>query len=246
MIKPYYQDDYCTIYNCDCREVLKELMCDVCVTSPPYNAGESRINGGFKKKSYKSYPDNLTKSDYFDMTKCWLDLLIQSTRNHIFWNIQELKGNWGIDPFIRSEYQEKMKEVFIWAKTNPQSCIVDTQCGSGFEYIYCISKDHPEKRQFKHCSFSNRSGDYVNNILIKPVNSGSENGGHGYAFGLWLPLFFISNFSSETDTILDPFMGSGTTLRAAKDLQRKCIGIELEEKYCEIGVKRLQQEVLAL
>ncbi len=56
----------------------------------------------------------------------------------------------------------------------------------------------------------------------------------------------IDGLSSPGQLILDPFMGSGTTLRAAKDLGRKAIGIEIEEKYCEIAAQRMSQMVMPL
>jgi len=79
--------------------------------------------------------------------------------------------------------------------------------------------------------------------FLPPVS----NDDHPATFPLELPRRLIRLFTHAADAlVLDPFMGSGTTLRAAKDLGRRAIGIEIEEKYCEIAVKRLAQEVLAL
>ena len=66
----------------------------------------------------------------------------------------------------------------------------------------------------------------------------------GHATSKPLPLMsWCLGLYPEADTVLDPFMGSGTTLRAAKDLNRHAIGVEISEAYCEIAARRMSQEV---
>lgn len=76
--------------------------------------------------------------------------------------------------------------------------------------------------------------------------SRSESNGHPCSKPLEWMTWAITLAGNSIDTILDPFAGSGTTGRAAKDLGRKCTMIEREERYCEIAAKRMAQEVLAL
>ena len=81
---------------------------------------------------------------------------------------------------------------------------------------------------------------YIPDSWTVPVNT--ERNGHPCPKPLRLMSRILTLLPAQT--ILDPFMGSGTTLRAAKDLGRKAVGIELEEKYCEIAANRMGQEVL--
>lgn len=233
------------IHNEDCLTTMNRMednFIDVVVTSPPYNIGKGRKNGGRKEsKNYDIYSDDLSKEEYFKQTSLWIDSLIRVTRHHIFYNIQEIKGNKGIVKYIYQNYSKHLKEVFIWAKTNPPSSINDTGVSKGYEYIFCLSKDNPEKSVFNHCNFSNYNGDYIKNCIIKPVNNDKENKGHSFAFGDWLPKYFINYFSKEGNLIYDPFMGTGTTAKASILLNRNYIGSEISKQYCEIAEKRLHK-----
>lgn len=91
-----------------------------------------------------------------------------------------------------------------------------------------------------------RNGKHPGTVWIasRILHNHPENFGHETQKPQRLIEKMIRISSNQGETILDPFMGSGTTLRAAKDLGRKAIGIEIEQKYCDIAIERLRQGVL--
>lgn len=106
----------------------------------------------------------------------------------------------------------------------------DTMLGSPFELAWCNRTSGYDKMvRVLHGGVVNADGGRRVHPTQKPVSVMVE---------------AIRWACPDTQTILDPFMGSGTTLRAAKDLGRKAIGIEIEERYCEIAANRMKQGVL--
>lgn len=116
--------------------------------------------------------------------------------------------------------------VHVWHRTN-------TNRPDNYEAVFHFAEDG-KKRASRVCPAA---------VIAKGLTGCLEATGHPTQKNLKAMTALIAR-ARKGETTLDPFMGSGTTLRAAKDLGRKAIGIELEEKYCEIAAKRLRQEVL--
>lgn len=138
-----------------------------------------------------------------------------------------------------AQYSANLKDIFVWQK-QAQCPIAPIRMATGYEFVFIFGEDGT--RNFEHINFPNNG--YVPNIQTWHKSESFKE--HHATFPIQLPKYFIQHFSLPLETILDPFMGSGTTLRAAKDLGRKAIGIEIEERYCEIAAKRMSQSVMEL
>tara|TARA_B100001250_G_scaffold299350_1_gene260964 strand:- start:1397 stop:2101 length:705 start_codon:yes stop_codon:yes gene_type:complete len=234
MMKQYYQDDHATIYHADAREILP-LLQDIClvVTSPPYNLGESRGSSWSRlENGYNSYSDDLPYDDYVSWHKTIVSLCWETLTNTgaMFWNHKpRVKGPEVALPLELLPEKVLLRQIIIWDRgsgfNRTGSYFVPT-----YEWIMLLAK-----QDFRITTLN------VNDVWRIPSNADKS---HPASFPLRLPTTAIS--ATNAKTILDPFMGSGTTLRAAKDLNRKSIGIEIDEQYCEIAARRLAQEVLPL
>lgn len=226
------------IYNESNFETMSRMendFVDMIITSPPYNIGKGRGNTNNSDLLYDNYSDDLEINEYFEQTKKWINEMLRVSKHYVFWNVGEYSGCRGIAAFIMNEFKDNLKETFIWIKPNPNPVGRGIVCNS-YEYIFCIVPNKSDGRKYDYNNFGENM---IKNYIIKPVNNGKDNGGHGYAFGDWLPKYFINYFSKKGDLIYDPFMGSGTTAKAAHLLDRNWIGSEISEKYVNIANKRL-------
>jgi len=219
-MKHYYQDDWVTIYHGDCREIMPELpKADLVLTDIPY--GEvNRTSGGLRNLN-KGLADTVT----IPTTK--LPHLLNSQSVYIFCGTEQISE-------LRKQYvlMGFSTRLCIWEKTNPSPM--------NGEYLWLSS--------IESCLFARKDGACFSEHCASPVwRCPTEHTlWHPTQKPLKLIKRLINASSTEKSIILDPFLGSGTTCVAAKQLNRHSIGIEMEEKYCEIAAKRCSQEVLNL
>lgn len=227
MMRPYYQDSAVTIYHGDCREIVPPMpQVDMILTDPPYNEVNDRPNfGGWSIRSVNKGGADSAKIDVARIA----DLLVDATFGSIYaWCGFEQFSAWVIN-FRR---RELLCRALRWEKTNhsplngQHAWLSDVELG-----VFAHRKNAVFNGFCSRCRWLLPSKKTTDHPTEKPYDLFSA---------------IISASSRIDNVILDPFMGSGTTLRAAKDLGRRAIGIEIEEKYCEIAAKRMAQEVLPL
>jgi site-specific DNA-methyltransferase (adenine-specific) len=225
------------LINGDCLEELKKFQknqFNLIITSPPYNMNLRIRNGKYCSRQivkelstkYKNYDDNLPMEDYFEMNKKVIEECLRISQM-TFYNIQFLTGNKRAFYKIIGHFNEELKEIIIWDKINSQPAISQKVLNSRFEVILIFEKENAISRSFKNAEFER--GTLENLWQIK--RGTKKNKDHGAVFPEELVEKILENFSKEGDSVLDPFMGTGTTGVVCKKINRNFTGIELDEDY---------------
>ena len=250
---PYYDHGGITIYHGDCRDVLPTLAgVNIVVTSPPYNQMSScekeptglwaRSSGGknfMRAWRDAGYPDGMTEAAY----QSWQVELFDATAlactddASLFYNHQLRWRDGGcVHPvaWFKPERWHLRQEI-IW----------DRGGGMMFNARMFVRFDERilwfVKGKTWHWNQECVGFGTIWRIAREQQQQGKE---HPVGYPVSVPSRCILAASEHGALVLDPFMGGGTTLLAAKNLGRRAIGVELEERYCEIAAKQLAQGVL--
>ena len=246
-MRPYYSHAGIEIFHGDCREVLPSRFnpgcrpIDLLLTDPQYGISQPGVvNCGDPSKGTRSFGffENDTPSEASALAmEAWEAILpIYSEAASAYWWVGHYMFGKLVDAYEAKGWKTRF---LVWSKLCPAPQPPGTGWPSAAEL--CVYASRPG-RTWNHdgtnCPRSNvfLADSYRHGIPGKVGHPTQK------PFAVISPLILAS--SPERGLILDPFMGSGTTLVAAKTLGRSAVGIELEEKYCEMAAKRLGQEVL--
>lgn len=215
---PYYDDGQCAIYHADCREALPALKFDVIVTDPPYGVNE-QANRATRGRSNLAASNDFANviGDDAPFDPAWL----------LSFNVPTVM-------FGGNHFAERLPSAsrwLVWDKLDGLTSIRDVGFDDNADAELAWTNLGGPVRLFGHrwkgmLKASERDVKRVHPTQ-KPV-----------------PLMTWVLKQVPAGVVVDPYMGSGPTLRAAKDSGRKAIGIELVERYCEIAAHRLAQGVL--
>lgn len=216
-MKPYYEASGITIYHGDCRDILGDLSAEVCVTDPPYGIGLNT--------DYSRFRDSAKGVRGYGFLRRSHPPVVGDERP--------------FDPTPLFEFPE----VVVWGANNyvhslplgGSWLVWDKRADNGHAMLADAElawwSEGRTVKLFDHCWHG--------------FARASENSQHFHPTQKPVQLMqWCILLTRNPGVVADPYMGSGTTLVAAKNLGRRAIGIEIEEKYCEIAVRRLEQEVL--
>lgn len=223
MIKPYYQDDYVTLYHGDCVEVAPTIgQADLIVTDPPYGVD---FQSGWGSHSKIANDDGT--SDVRQMILTAVRQLKRSRHAYIF-------GAWD---FVGSNLTAQTE--LIWDKGIIGMGDLTSPWGKSHETItFAIHQTSKANRERGSGSLSARMRQGT--ILRVDRTNGGSAKRHPTEKPVPLLRQLVESSSSFGETVFDPFVGVGSTLVAATLEGRKSIGIELDERYCEIAARRIQ------
>ena len=224
-VKPYFTDSTGTIqiFLGDCREILPSLKADVVVTDPPFGIADAPIPTQDRTGKRSGCVNNWHPSSEWDreLDPSWLPVALTIAPVALF-------GHWRKRTAFEAAAGLEPRCEIVWAKdthVGPQNLVAMRD-----ERIWIFAREAIKPTRFE------------TSVWDEPIIPTWAHRHHKNEKPIALLKRLISFLPGES--VLDPFMGSGTTLRAAKDLGRRAIGIEIEERYAEIAAKRLAQEVL--
>lgn len=231
-IKKHVKIGNCDLYLGDCLSIMPLLgKVDAVVTSPPYNFGGFNRDG--RQSAYNSYYDNLPEKDYRDWVCSVVDALPLLDGASVFWNYKGryVDGVYKHPWWVADAFKLRLVQEIIWNYPSSPD-VAKIKFYPRLEYIFYFAKGKPKY-------FNENAASETN--LWKFSHHENAASKHPAPFPLQLPNRCISASTLNGETVLDPFMGSGTTLVACAKMGRKGIGIECDAEYFDIACRRVAE-----